>query len=514
MAFDPMTGKPIEDSNDMEMAFDPMTGEPIIKQPTPVQPSDGFDPITGKPLGQPEPTPVQDASYSKGKKGRKNMLPVLIGGIVAAALVVVLVIVAAMSGLFLGKAGKVMMATANTFKDRPHFVAAFEDIAGILVQNKYTIALSGDMDDVQVKGELRNGGKEKQLSVQLKQSGSMVDLVAGIDSKNVKFQVPQLSNYVFVYDYTKTSTGYLADEMGDDTVEQLNAMLKSLTGQTDAEKFCTELFKIFTGELKSVSFVNAEKEEFTIDEKDVDCKGYTAVLTGSNMIHVVDKVEKLVNDEYASLFQAAYAAEMEGYSSEDWKDAAAEMFDGIREELEDMDDIEMTFYLYKNKLAGIVLRVPDQDAEAELCFEGGDYRMQNMTLKVDGQRYRLSGSDEDKKEKFTLETRNGSDREQVAKLEYNYDNGKFSVNLDGVTISGKLISSKSEVNLKISDVESYYYSVSPDLSITVKKGAKMEKYDGKQFDLGKADEDDYRELLEDIQDKMYDKDLDWLMYLY
>lgn len=205
---------------------------------------------------------------------------------------------------------------------------------------------------------------------------------------------------------------------------------------------------------------------------------------------------------------------MEGYSSEDWKDAAAEMFDGIREELEDMDDIEMTFYLYKNKLAGIVLRVPDQDAEAELCFEGGDYRMQNMTLKVDGQRYRLSGSDEDKKEKFTLETRNGSDREQVAKLEYNYDNGKFSVNLDGVTISGKLISSKSEVNLKISDVESYYYSVSPDLSITVKKGAKMEKYDGKQFDLGKADEDDYRELLEDIQDKMYDKDLDWLMYLY
>lgn len=575
MAFDPMTGKPIENNDDVEMAFDPMTGQPIKKQPEPcvsdpmtgqpfnqplqseaVQETGGFDPMTGKPLGQPQQTapiqetsgfdpmtgkplgqpqaapvqptggfdpmtgkplgqPVQNASNNNnGKSGKKSVLPFIIGGAAAVLVVVVLVVAAVSSGLFLGKAGKVMMAAANTFKDRPHFVEAFEDTASILGQGKYTIALSGDVDGVEVGGELRNGGKEKQLSVQLKQSGSKVDLIAGIDSKNAKFQVPQLSNYVFVYDYTKTSTGYLADELGDDTLEQMNSMLESMVEQTDVRKFYTDLFKICTSELKSVSFVNAEKEEFTIDDKDVNCKGYTAVLTGSNMIHIVDQVEKLVNDKYASLFEAFFVADMSGYSSTDWEEVSGEAFDDLRDELEDMDDIELSFYLYKNKLAGIVLRIPETDAEAELRFEGGDYRMQNMTLKVDDERYRLSGSDEDSKEKFTLEARSGSYREQIAKLEYNYDNGKYSVDLDDVKISGKLTSSKSEVSLKISEIGASYYSMSPDLDITVKKGAKMEKYDGKEFDLGKADEDDYMELIEDIQDKMYDKDLDWLMYLY
>ncbi len=552
MAFDPMTGKPIESNDNGDMEFDPMTGELIKKQsePTPetggfdpmtgqpigqpqqsapVQETGGFDPMTGKPLGQPQqsapvqPTggfdpmtgqPVQGASNnSKGKKNIKIKMPVIIGG-VAAVLAVVLVIAAVSSGLFLGKAGKVMMATANTFKDRPHFVEVFDSTYSIIGQNKYTIALSGDMDGVKLDGEFRNGGKEKQLSVQLKQSGSKIDMMAGIDSKNAKFQVPQLSNYVFVYDYNKISTGYISDEVDEDTLTQINTMLESLVDQTDVKKFYSDVFKIFTSELKSVSFVNAEKEEFTIDDKDVDCKGYTAVITSSNMIHIVDKMEKLINDEYASLIQTTLVSEMAIGSLEDWEEASAEAFDEIREGLEDMEDIELSFYLYKNKLAALVLRIPEADAEAELRFEGGDYRMQNMTLKVDDERYRLSGSDDGSKEQFSLEVRSGSYKQQIANLEYNYDSGKFSVSLaDEVTVKGKMTGSRSEINLKISEIDMYYYSRSPDLYITVKKGAKMEKFDGKEFDLGKADEDDYMELIEDIEDKIYDKDLDWITYI-
>ena len=552
MAFDPMTGKPIESNDNGDMEFDPMTGELIKKQsePTPetggfdpmtgqpigqpqqsapVQETSGFDPMTGQPIGQPQQSapvqetsgfdpmtgqPVQGASNnSKGKKNIKIKMPVIIGG-VAAVLAVVLVIAAVSSGLFLGKAGKVMMATANTFKDRPHFVEVFDSTYSIIGQNKYTIALSGDMDGVKLDGEFRNGGKEKQLSVQLKQSGSKIDMMAGIDSKNAKFQVPQLSNYVFVYDYNKISTGYISDEVDEDTLTQINTMLESLVDQTDVKKFYSDVFKIFTSELKSVSFVNAEKEEFTIDDKDVDCKGYTAVITSSNMIHIVDKMEKLINDEYASLIQTTLVSEMAIGSLEDWEEVSAEAFDEIREGLEDMEDIELSFYLYKNKLAALVLRIPEADAEAELRFEGGDYRMQNMTLKVDDERYRLSGSDDGSKEQFSLEVRSGSYKQQIANLEYNYDSGKFSVSLaDEVTVKGKMTGSRSEINLKISEIDMYYYSMSPDLDITVKKGAKMEKFDGKEFDLGKADEDDYMELIEDIEDKIYDKDLDWITYI-
>ena len=609
MAFDPMTGEPIENGDDEEMAFDPMTGEPIRKQPAPapvqaagsldlmtekpseqpqqpvtapVQEAGGFDPMTGKPLGQPQqpvtaptqetggfdpmtgkplgqpqqpvtaPTqgaggfdpmtgkplgqqqqsaPVQGAgsfdpmtgrpiqnSAPNGKNqnrpnknGKKVLLPVLIG-VIAAAMVAIVVTVVISSGLLLGKAGKVTMAMANTFKDKPHFMTAFEDTANILSQNKYTIALSGDVDDVKFDGELRNGGSEKQLSMQLSQGKSKLEFIFGIDSKNAKFQVPQLSNYLFVYDYKKTSTGYLADELGDDTIEQLNTILESLVKQTDTKNVYADLFKICKDELKNVSFVNADKEEFTINEKDVSCKGYTAVITSSNMIHMVDKLEKLINDEYASLAETALTVDMSG---EDWEEVSAEAFDEIRDELESMDDIELSFYLYKNKLAGIILDVPDEDVTVELSFEGGDYRMQNMTLRSGDERYRLSGSDDGSEESFELEYRSGSYRQQIGSLEYNYDSGKYTVALAGeMTVSGKLTCFGSKADLKIDKIDFGYYSMAPDLSIHIQKGAKMEKFTGKEFDLGKADEDDYIDLQEDIQDKMYDKDLDWITYLF
>ncbi len=529
--FDPMTGQPLNQPQPAQPTggFDPMTGKPLNQpsepQPTSVQPTGGFDPMTGKPLNQPQPAqptggfdpmtgrPIQDALNGKKKKERKIKMPVIIGG-VAAILVVILVVAAISSGLFMGKAGKVMMAAANTFKDRPHFVEAFENTFSVLAQEKYTIALSGDLSDVKFDGELRNGGREKQLSFQMSQDGSKLEMIAGIDTKCVKLQMPQLSSYLFVYDYNKDITGYLADEVDEETIEQINTTLKSLTEQkTDIKKFYADVFKVYTDELKSISFVNADKEEFTIDDKDVDCKGYTAVLTDRNMIHVVDQIETLVGDKYASLFQTMLVADMDIYSpSADWKETVADAFDELREELEDMEDIELSFYLYKNKLAGIVLRTPEEDAEAELCFEGGDYRMQNMTLKVDDERYRLTGSDDGSKEVFKLEERSGSYKQQLASLEYNYDNGKFEVIIDDASVKGKVTSSGSEVNFKISEIGSYYYSIAPELDITVKKGAKIEKLDGKEFDLGKADEDDYMDLAEDIQDKIYDKDLDWLMY--
>ena len=39
MAFDPMTGKPIETDGE-EIAFDPMTGEPVTRKQMPEPPTD------------------------------------------------------------------------------------------------------------------------------------------------------------------------------------------------------------------------------------------------------------------------------------------------------------------------------------------------------------------------------------------------------------------------------------------------------------------------------------------
>lgn len=295
------------------------------------------------------------------------------------------------------------------------------------------------------------------------------------------------------------------DEVDDEDLEIINTMLETIAEKTDTKDIYPELFKIFKDELKSIKFVNAEKEEYTVNDKDVNCKGYTAVITSSNMIHIVDKIEKLINDKYADFL------ELDEFDLNDFE----KTFDDMRDDLEDIDDIELTFYIYKNKLAAIVIENPDVNAKIELCFEGGDYRMQNMLLKMDTYRLWITGSDNGTKENFTFETRiNGGNKREIGSLEYNYENGRFSVNLSGMTAEGKLTSSKSELNLKISDFKESYYSVSPDLDITIKKGAKTEKYSGKEFDLGNADKDEYMDLAEDIQDKIYDGDFNSMMRLF
>ena len=43
-----------------------------------------------------------------------------------------------------------------------------------------------------------------------------------------------------------------------------------------------------------------------------------------------------------------------------------------------------------------------------------------------------------------------------------------------------------------------------EIEFSCTKGATIEKLSGDRFDIGNADEDDFRDLIEDIQDAIYD----------
>ena len=520
MTFDPMTGKPIEENDASSVQYDPMTGEPISQPEAPQQEVGGFDPMTGMPIGQgatPEQgvagfdpmtgMPIgQGAGYNpmpeQNPKGKNNKLPLLIG--VAAAVIVFAVLVFAVisSGLFLGKSGKVMNAINNTFKDKPHFVEALEPL-DILNGNKYTVSVSGEMDGDKVSGELRVNDKEKQVSITLDYDGyPKLEVLAGIDSKSVKAQIPAVSKNVFVYNYTQNNKGYLVDEFDD--IDELNSLLESLSKSSN-KNLSEEIKKVIVNEFKSLKFTNAEKDEYTINEKDVTCKGYVATVTSDNLVNIVDGIEAVMNDYYASMYDNDMLD----------TDDIAEEFEDLREEFEYFDDIEISFYIYKNKLAAIKLDGEDMDQKVELCFEGGDYRMQNMTLKSGSYKLLIKGEDNGSKEEFTLKERNGSDSEQIGSLEYNYDSGKFDITVGSKNVSGKLIKSGSGLTVKMEEIDiDYYYFYSytlKNLELTISESVKMEKYQGKEFDLGNADEDKFIELREDIIDELYDNDLYYLL---
>ena len=555
MTFDPMTGKPIEENDTSSVQYDPMTGEPISQPEAPQQEAGGFDPMTGEPIGQPEAPqqeaggfdpmtgmpigqgapqqeaggfdpmtgmpigqgaasnqgaagfdpmtgmPIgQGAGYNpmpeQNPKGKNNKLPLLIGVVAAVVALAVVVFVIINSGLLLGKADKVILATSNTLKDAPHFVEALEPL-NVLNGNKYTVSASGEMDGDKMSGELRVNDKEKQVSITLDFDGyPKLEVLAGIDSKSVKAQIPAISKNVFVYNYTQNNKGYLVDEIDD--IDELNSLLESLSKSSN-KNISEEIKKVIVKEFKSLKFANAEKEEYTINEKDVTCKGYVATVTSDNLINIVDGIEAVMNDYYASMYDNDMLD----------TDDIAEEFEDLSEEFEDFDDIEISFYIYKNKLAAIKIDGEDMDQKVEFCFEGGDYRMQNMALKSGSYKLLIKGEDNGSKEEFTLKERYGSDSEQIGSLEYNYESGKFSVNLSGTSFSGKLTKSGSGMTIKIDRIGSYYYI--ENLELTISEGAKMKKYQGKEFDLGNADEDEFTDLSEDIMDELYDSDLYYLL---
>ena len=541
MAFDPMTGEPIEEKQENGLQFDPMTGEPIgqpmtveqpmggfdpmtgepIGQPTAVeQPMGGFDPLTGEPIGQPtaaeqpmggfdpmtgEPIGQEAAqvnvSTNKAMIGKNNKLPIIIGAIAGVAVVIVFVFVILFSGVFAGKAGKVTTAINNTFKKKPHFVETLEPL-NVIGKDKYTIAISGEIDDIQMNGEVRISNKEKQVSATLDyEDYPKVEALASLDANTLKVEIPAISKNVFVYNYKKNNTGYLTEMLSDDEINAINAVLESTAGGNEIpEEIYNDLQEVISKEFKALKFTNAEKEEYTVDDKDVTCKGYMVAITADNVINVIDGIEEVVNNNLESLIDSEMI---------DVEELATE-FEDIRGEAEYMEDIEVTFYIYKNMLAAVKVYSEDMDDEVELCFEGGDYRAQNMTLKMDSYRIQLKGEDSGSKEEFTLKARYGSESEEIGSLEYNYENGKFSFDIDGENVSGRLTKEGSSVILKINEINTYYESLSPDIEIAFTEGAKMQKFSGKEFDFGNADEDDFMDLAEDIQDEMQDSDLYYL----
>lgn len=558
MRFDPMTGKPIEDDEE-EISFDPMTGQPIRKKPEPAQqgPVTGFDPMTGKPIigspvtnqqesapqgaptgfdpmtGKPitgspvtnqqgfapqgTPTgfdpmtgkPITGSPITGGTntaklpKAKNSKLPIIIGaavlGIAAVAGIVWLVI---SSGLLLGKQGKILVAINNTAKKAPRIVEALEPLESI-GSGKYTVSFSGDIEGVSFEGEFRNGGKEKQVSGKVDVDGDKLEMLAGIDSKAVKLSVPALTKYVLTYNYTGKNSGYITDAADEEDINAINGFCEALAKETDAKKIQSDVLKVYADEFKSLKFESVDKKEYTIDEKDVKCAGYKTVITGDNLVNIVDGYQKVIEKQ----FDFMNDSETLGMYN------LTDSFDELRAQCEDVDEIEVTFYLYKNQLAAIALMDAESEEVVEICLEGGDYRLQNIRIKAGENQVRLKGKTTDTKETFTLEEKYGlkGSWNEIASLEYTFESGKFTISADGSTIKGNVTGSASEVTIKISEISSYYYNVSPSITFTAKKGAKMEKFDGKEFDMGNADEGEWEDLQSDVYDNIADEDLGSLL---
>ena len=522
ISYDPMTGEPIETSDEVKDAKDEAietakeageAGEEVAKAAEETAENaaevskDTVDEVvevanetTESVPPTTSPEPVKEATYSPipdepEKTGKKNTII----GIVAVALVAIIVIcLLFFSGVFMSKRDKVVKATEATFKYDTELGKVVKNLSSIVKSGSYTAEFSADIDDYgEFAGSVIIDGKDKQIVGNV--DSDMIpemSFKAGIDSKKVKVEVPELCDYLFVYDYTADNDGYITDMMGDDEIASLNSSLKMIyDGSADNAELEAKVKKCMNKHFKELKFENADKESYKIDGKKVECKGYSVEVDSDFYLDLYDDLVEIYKEEFEDTLK-----DMEDITGESLDDS----FKEARNELKQMPDMTVYFYIYKGKLAAIKGEGDKKNSgEIEIQFKGGDFRAQNISVLADGDEVMaLSGSNKKDKETYTLEV----DGDEVCTIEYNYKKGKLTFEYDYYYDSFELEmdvkSSSNEVSFVVDDFD-FDDEVEGSMNITFKKGAKIQKYTNTdEFDIGNSDESDFEDLMES-----FDQDL-------
>ena len=494
MNFDPMTGEPINPAPTPEqpqMKFDPMTGEPINPAPTPEQPQMKFDPMTGQPINptpvQPQPQmafdpmtgmPLQQPPKKKKKTG-------LIVGIVAGVVVVAgagTVFAGVQSGFFLSKSNKVLRATANTFSESSHVMEALSGLS-VMSSKAYTIDIKGEAEGYSVQATYAEKDNEKQISGSVEGPElSDVEFLAGIDKDEIKLSAPLLGDKIYTYNYNEKKSGYLVDSMGADNVETLDKLCKQMFSDEEQKKNALEFSKKYSEMYKKLEFESTDKESFEVDGKDRKCAGYKTTITSDYMIECVDIFEDYMDAQVGDLLDQA----VKGSDYDDYK----ESFDQLRDAFKEMPDIDITFYIYKNKLACIKAVEPSkEDQDIQILFKGGDRRTQNMELISCGESVlKISGSVNGNEEVTSLSLEGN----KVGELTYDFKSGEYTLDIeDEGSVSGTLEGKRDGLKLTME-------GAGVNISLDVKKGAELQKFSGETFDIGNASEEELQALVQEV----------------
>jgi hypothetical protein len=367
-----------------------------------------------------------------------------------------------------------------------------QNTVNILTGDSYTVGMDAEAGGMSLNVEYAVAKSGKQLSgnVDISNYGlSDFDFLAGLTSSEVKLQIPDLDDHVFVYNYKKDKDGYITTLFDDETIAAIDQTCEALYSQKDQKNLAKKIGKAVLKEYHSLKFKKVDKEEFEVNDKDRKCKGYQTTVTADNLINVCDSVQEILEKEYKDTL-------------EDADIDLDDIFDEITDELDDeMEDVDLTFYIYRNKLACIQIEVEDE--KVQILFKGGDDGMQNIDVKyfdeytTKGETVmKLKGTVKGTTEKYSLAI-GGAD---AGSLEYDYKSGDLVLSLGryfgNISIDGNLQSSSKSVSLTIDDGILDGMNVSG--TVYINKKASMQKFKGKEFDVGNAEEDDFEDLDSDL----------------
>lgn len=557
ISYDPMTGEPIETPDEPTnnetpveetaaqqiTGYDPETGEPIYGEAAPKQIT-GYDAETGDPIyGEASQPTGFDAETGApiygntdgnvpGEETPKKKFPVWI--LIVAAIVVLVVVLGAVVVKAFGGGTNVKIATAiaNTCELSPLMKemqytdlvkdGAFTMGMGVTVENmdySYYDELEGMGVDMQLAADTGKG--QYGLNGTFKWDAYDLDLgfESYLDKKELALAVPEIADYTFVYNFTEDKDGFLVDMAGDDAVKQIDTLLQWMTSRDNTkqnEKMAADLAKALSANFKTWEFEKGKSQEYEVNGKKHGCKSYTITVTSDMLIDMVESVMD-VYDEYFEA-QQKETEELLDTLGDDFDIDLSEMdlsdsFKELKHALKDMPDMEVTFYLYKNQVAALIVDDDEDDLTMELLVKGGDYPMQNWEATLEIARDELSitktGKTKGSVEQNEIEV-DGVD----ATIEWTYDSKSGDLTMDlgaddmKFSVEGNVKKSSNELMLTFDSLkyEDTYYDESMEFSgyMSINSKTSISKPSYKEFDLGNADESDFEDIYDEIQDTLMD----------
>ena len=469
--FDPMTGEKIvkEEEKTEEFTFDPMTGEKIVKKEEKTE-EFMFDPMTGERI-----TNSGDGNVSTRKGFSKKGI-----GIVASIAVVVLILFMGISsGVFLRKSDKILLASVKTLKRADNFLE-LDSVCSALKKKKYSVAYKYRDDDLKMGVEYSKYGKEKGMKFNAKSEYGSADITMLLTNKDLQLSVPDVGNDIFYYNYKEDKNGYLVDQLEKDNIAFIDNMLAYLY-DNGSEEDVRDMLKDSIGVFRGLKFTEASKTVIEVDHKDRSCKGYTTTIGA-------DEAE-----QFAGVFRTYYRKRMEkltdGFSNSDeldeLEDYVGEFYDDILDEIKDMEDMDITFYIYGGKLVGVYTK--SDDIEAKIQINNTRNPLEKVTIFLD------DGYDDIEME-WVGETSHGKETyllraegSRVFSLEYDEKAGDVEAEImDYVTLNGHIEKKAGTITYVVNGKDNGYSNSDLELEVVVSKKPEKIKMEGDRFDIGNA----------------------------
>ncbi len=491
--YDPATGELVNEisgENDKEMKEGaPAASGPVQQGPDAAapEPSMHFDPMTGEPVMGTGNVPVINFIEPPKPPGKNNTKLWIGLGIAAAVLVVVVsaaVAAAVKSGIFMGNSAKVLAALTNTMAYRSHLA---EDLAPflILAEEDHTIGVEVEMpeEDVAVEIQYRSSPLEKQLEGGIDIAYlPTIHFIASVNPEKVKIHIPFLGKRIFTYNYTKEKTGFLTELFSESELKEMDTLFEALFWERREEGLEMILSSPVMEWYRAFELEKAGTKEYEVNGKARKCTGYRFTVTSEDMVNLLEEMEEVLFGNYPEELYNPYA----------------DFFDELWYAFRDMQDMDVTFYLYKNRVECI--HMEEGGEELDILFESDKKGNLDVEFIFMGEtvlqiRRKITDSIEE------CRIRGYSYGGYLLDMVYHYKTGDFTVDIEDdhgeyYFLEGNLQSDAKSAAVTLETAD--YYGDELNLKITVEEGASMVALEGTEVDLGNMSEDDWYDLLEDF----------------